>query len=48
MYEQIMKYAANLPAMFAGILIAAVPCFVLFLIFQNTLMQTVHFGGLKG
>lgn len=47
-YEQVMKYRANQPAMFAGILIAAVPCFLLFLLFQNTLMQTVHFGGLKG
>ena len=47
-YEQVMKYKANLPALFSGVLIATLPCLTLFLLFQNTLMQTVHFGGLKG
>lgn len=47
-YEQVMKYKANQPALFAGILIATVPCFLLFIFFQNTIMETVHFGGLKG
>lgn len=47
-YEEIMKYRANQPAFFSGILIATIPCFVLFVLFQNTIMTTVNIGGLKG
>lgn len=49
MYEQNMKYAGgNMPAYFAGVFIAAIPCVVLFIIFQNSIMQTIHIGGIKG
>ena len=47
-YEEVMRYRANQPAFFSGILIATIPCFILFVLFQNTIMQTVHLGGLKG
>lgn len=47
-YQELMRYQADQPAYFAGILIATIPCFLLFVIFQNTIMQTIHIGGLKG
>jgi raffinose/stachyose/melibiose transport system permease protein/N-acetylglucosamine transport system permease protein len=48
-YEQNMKYAGgNMPAYFAGVFIATIPCITLFIIFQNSIMQTVHMGGIKG
>ena len=48
-FEQNMKYAGgNMPVYFAGVLIAAIPCIALFIIFQNSIMQTVHMGGIKG
>ena len=47
-YEQDMKYKANQPVYFSGVLLAAVPCFLLFIVFQNSIMQTVHLGGIKG
>lgn len=48
-YEQNMKYAGgNMPAYFAGVCIATLPCITLFIIFQNSIMQTVHMGGIKG
>ena len=48
-YEQNMEYAGgNMPAYFAGVCIAAIPCITLFIIFQNSIMQTVHLGGIKG
>ena len=49
MFEQNMKYSGgDMPVYFAGVLIAAIPCITLFIIFQNSIMQTVHMGGLKG
>lgn len=47
-FEENMKYNANVPMYFAGVVIAAIPCIVLFLIFQNSIMQKVNIGGLKG
>ncbi len=47
-YEEIGKYSGNIPAYFAGVLISLLPILVLFLIFQNTIMEEVHLGGLKG
>lgn len=47
-YQEIGKYSANIPAYFAGILVSLVPVLILFLIFQNTIMEEVHLGGLKG
>lgn len=47
-YQELLKYEGDYPVYFSGIIIAASPCIVLFLIFQNSIMQTVHFGGIKG
>ena len=37
-----------MPGLFAGVIITLIPVLVLFLIFQNTIMEKVHLGGLKG
>lgn len=42
------QYRGNTPAYFAGILISIIPILVLFGCFQNTVMEKVHIGGLKG
>ncbi len=48
-YEQKMNYSgANRPAYYSGVVIATLPCIALFVIFQNSIMQTVHLGGIKG
>lgn len=49
-YENNTKYNSGLgkPAYFAGMLVAILPTLVLFLIFQNTIMERVYLGGLKG
>ena len=47
-FEQNMDYGANAPVYFSGVVIAAIPCIILFLIFQNSIMQKVNIGGLKG
>lgn len=47
-YEEIGKYSGNIPAYFAGILVSLLPILILYLVFQNTIMEEVHLGGLKG
>ena len=47
-YSEIAKFNANTPAYFAGVLISILPILVLFACFQNTIMEKVHIGGLKG
>ncbi len=47
-YEEVGKYTGNVPAYFAGVLISLLPILALFVIFQNTIMEEVHLGGLKG
>lgn len=49
-YENSTKYNSGLgkPAYFAGLLIAILPTLTLFLIFQNSIMERVYLGGLKG
>ena len=49
-YENETKYNSQLgkPGYFAGLLVAILPILVLFLIFQNTIMEMVYLGGLKG
>ncbi len=47
-YEEVGKYSGNIPAYFAGVLISLLPILILFLVFQNTIMEEVHLGGLKG
>ena len=42
------KTGGNYIVYYAGVTIAAIPCVLLFMIFQNTIMQTVHMGGIKG
>lgn len=46
--EDMMHDGAQMPIYFAGVFLAAIPCITLFIIFQNSIMQTVHFGGIKG
>ncbi len=48
MYEKRMQYIANQPVYFAGVVISLIPILVLFIVFQNTIMEKVHIGGLKG
>ncbi len=47
-YESIAKYRANTPAYMAGVLVSLIPVLTLFFIFQNSIMEKVHLGGLKG
>ena len=47
-YEFNMRYTANQPVYFAGVLISIIPVLAIFVIFQNTIMQNVYTGGLKG
>lgn len=47
-YEELSKYNANKPVYFAGVVIAMIPPMVLYYTMQNTIMEKVHFGGLKG
>ncbi len=47
-YEEVGKYSGNIPAYFAGVLISLLPILILFVVFQNTIMEKVHLGGLKG
>ena len=42
------KTAANDIVYYAGVTIAAIPFVVMFVLFQNTIMQTVYIGGIKG
>ena len=48
LYENKIKYAANEPVYFAGVLISIIPVISIFVFFQNTIMQNVYAGGLKG
>jgi len=47
-YGEISKYNANIPAYFAGVIISLLPVLTLFVFFQNSIMEKVHLGGLKG
>lgn len=47
-YEREMQFQANQPVYYAGVLISLVPILALFLGFQNTIMQNLATGGLKG
>lgn len=47
-YSEISKYNANIPAYFAGVIISLLPVLTLFIVFQNSIMEKVHLGGLKG
>lgn len=47
-YERQMQYQANQPVYYAGAILAMIPLFAIFVGFQNTIMQKVYLGGLKG
>ena len=47
-YERQMQYQANQPVYYAGALLSMLPLFAIFIGFQNTIMQKVYMGGLKG
>lgn len=41
------SYDKNYPLFFAGLLICCVPMLIVFICFQNTLMNNVSAGGIK-
>lgn len=47
-FEEIGIRSTGKPVYFAGVLISLIPILVLFLTFQNTIMEKVYLGGLKG
>ncbi len=47
-FSESQKYTADMPGLFAGVLITLIPVLILFFLFQNTIMEKVHMGGLKG
>ncbi len=47
-FSENQRYAANMPGLFAGVIITLIPVLILFFLFQNTIMEKVHMGGLKG
>lgn len=42
------EYSSNFPEYVAAVLVSLVPILTLFLAFQNSIMEKVHLGGLKG
>ncbi len=42
------EYSSNFPEYVAAVLVSLIPILTLFLIFQNSIMEKVHLGGLKG
>lgn len=46
-YSTISQYQGNIPAYFAGVILSLIPILILFVAFQNTIMEKVYFGGLK-
>lgn len=47
-YESSMTRLLNMPVYFAGVILSALPVLVLFILFQDTIMNNVTAGGLKG
>lgn len=47
-YEFDMRYTANQPVYFAGVILSIIPAVTIFAVFQNTIMSNVYTGGLKG
>ncbi|MBR2506292.1 MAG: carbohydrate ABC transporter permease [Bacilli bacterium] len=43
-----LEYNNILPQYMAGVLVSLIPILILFLTFQNSIMEKVHLGGLKG
>ncbi len=42
------RYMGNAPMYFSGVILALIPVIILFIAFQNTIMEKVYLGGLKG
>ncbi|MBR2329948.1 MAG: carbohydrate ABC transporter permease [Clostridia bacterium] len=47
-YESSMTRLLNMPVYFAGVILSALPVLILFILFQDTIMNNVTAGGLKG
>lgn len=47
-YKEVAAFTLDIPTYFAGVLLSAIPPSVIFLIFSDTIMQNLTFGGLKG
>ena len=47
-YESAMIKQADMPIYFAGIVITVIPVLTLFCLFQNSIMEKVSLGGIKG
>ncbi len=47
-YSEIAKYASNTPGFYAGVLMGMVPIVILFVSCQETIMEKMYLGGLKG
>lgn len=47
-YERKIQYEANQPVYFAGVILSLIPVMTIFAVFQNTIMQNIYAGGLKG
>ena len=48
LYERQIKYTANQPIYFAGVMISLLPILIIYAFASNTIMQNVYAGGLKG
>lgn len=47
-FQQNMMFEVNYPVLFAGLIISVIPVIVLFVCFQNTMMESMSVGGIKG
>ncbi len=47
MVSEAGKNAGNTPQLFAGVMLSLIPILILFITFQNTIMEKVYLGGLK-
>jgi len=48
LYERKIQYTANQPVYFAGVMLSLIPILAIFALLQNTIMNNVYVGGLKG
>lgn len=46
--KELFTYDFNMPLYFAGVILSFLPVLILFVCFQNTIMEKVYLGGLKG
>ena len=47
-YERVIERLSNQPIYFAGVIMSLIPILIIFAVFQNSIMQNVYAGGLKG